>query len=209
VLRTRDLEPLADLARAAAARAGGGRAALVAISGIDASGKGTLARRLADALGPRAALVGLDPWHAPQTERLDRVDPAATFYRRAFRWDALFADLIDPLVRDRGIDLQARVIETAVDRWVPHHYEWRDIDVVLLEGIFLFRRELAGRYDLRIWVDCPFAAALERALRRNQEGLPVAQITADYQTIYFPAQRLHLELDDPLAAADAIWLNDA
>src|SRR6266851_1176099 len=58
------------------------------------------------------------------------------------------------------------------------------VDVVLLEGIFLFKRECCGRYDFRIWIECSFETALKHALARLQEGLPPEETTAAYERIY-------------------------
>jgi hypothetical protein len=52
-----------------------------------------------------------------------------------------------------------------------------------------FKREYRDRFDVRIWIDCSFATALERALARGQEGLPPAETIEAYQWIYIPAQR--------------------
>jgi uridine kinase len=45
-------------------------------------------------------------------------------------------------------------------------------------------------------------------LRRNQEGLPPEAMIRDYETIYFPAQRIHFRNDAPRDAATAIVVND-
>jgi uridine kinase len=42
---------------------------------------------------------------------------------------------------------------------------------------------------------------LQRAIARNQEGLSEREIIRDYNTIYFPAQNIHFERDDPKAVA--------
>jgi len=63
------------LTRAQSMMSTGGRTVL-GITGPPASGKTTLAWRLADALGTRAVVVGMDAFHLAQVElhRLDRVD---------------------------------------------------------------------------------------------------------------------------------------
>ena len=58
------------------------------------------------------------------------------------------------------------------------------------------------------WLDCTFATALERALRRGQEGLPPDETIRAYETIYFPAQRIHFARDEPRAGADLVVPND-
>ncbi len=101
------------------------------------------------------------------------------------------------------------LIKVAVDHVYTYTYDFQDIDIILLEGIFLFKQELKERYDLRIWIEVSFETALQRAILRNQEGLPADAIARDYHTIYFPAQRLHFAKDQPTAGVDALFVNDA
>lgn len=186
-------------------------ALLVAISGVDGSGKTHLAQLLAERLrrwGVSVAPIGIDPWQNPQTIRFASFDPGAHFYRHAIRFDDLFAQVVDPLVANRSLELETRVIRTDADAWEPLVYAYHDIKVVLLEGIFLFRRDLLHRYDLRIWVDCSLETALRRALERNAENRAVEALRADYDCIYHAAQRVHFALDDPRAASDLLLDNE-
>jgi uridine kinase len=199
--------------RAAALRSGPkGRptALLVAVSGIDASGKGAIAAQIAagfERAGLHVASIGLDPWHQPASVRFAQEDPGGTFYRSAFRFDELFERLIEPLRRNRSIVLEERLIDLATDATYEHTFRFERVDIILLEGIFLLRRDLRPRYDVSIWIDCPLEVALTRALRRNQEGKPAVELQADYERIYFPAQRIHLALDQPAAHADLVLEN--
>lgn len=187
-----------------------GRALLVAMSGIDGSGKSTLAAEAAELLegrGLRTAPITLDPWHTPWPIRYNADDPGRHFYRHAFRFDELFDRLITPLRRRRSIRLTLDLLRLVDDAWVPHTYDFADVDVIVLEGIFLLRRELRRRYDLAFWVDCSFETALARALARNQEGQSEARLRDDYARIYFAAQRTHIARDTPAARADGVIRN--
>jgi hypothetical protein len=99
------------------------RAIVVAISGIDGAGKGTLAAALAAALrdrGMTVEVIGADAWLNP-LEQLDLgADPGGEFYRRGIRFDEL------------------------LDRLDRSHDEGRSCDVILVEGIFLPVRDRAG-----------------------------------------------------------------
>ena len=188
------------------------RALLVGISGIDAAGKGFVAARLAEAVqahGLKVALVNVDGWLNLPSVRFGSSDPARHFYEHGVRFEAMFAQLIGPLVRDRSIEVEADFAEETAGLYRKHHYEFGDIDVVLLEGIFLFKREHRDRLDLAVWIECSFETALRRAVARGQEGLPPAETIHAFETIYFPAQRLHFQRDDPHGFADLVVSNEA
>lgn len=181
------------------------RSKLVGISGIDGSGKGYATNQINDhltAAGLKTAVINIDGWLNLPHVRFDPNDLAGNFYRNAIRFDEMFEQLVLPLRERREVDLIADFAEETATGYRKHNYRFADIDVVLLEGIFLFKREFVHYCDLKIWIDCSFETALARAIARSQEGLsPEATINA-YETIYFPAQRFHFDLDDPRTAAD-------
>ncbi len=212
MLKTTDLGQLLKLVMETTTPLQGERAGLVAISGIDGSGKGTIVARFAARLrahGFKVASINLGAWYYPQTARLNPTNPAEHFYQHAFRWDDLFEQLIEPLQMTRSIRLTPTLIKVAVDHAYTYTYDFQDIDIILLEGIFLFKQELKERYGLRIWIDVSFETVLQRAILRNQEGLSTEAIIQDDHTIYFAAQRLHFAKDQPTAGVDALFVNDA
>lgn len=184
------------------------RAMLVAVSGIDASGKGYVARGLSVALEPlRVAIIGVDDWLNVPSIRFTDTDRASHFYRCAFRFDEMFEQLVLPLRDRRSIRVVcARATETAQEL-SPHEYVFEDVDVILLEGIFLLKKSLLHHYDWSIWVDCPWESALRRAVVRNQEGMPPEATQKVYKELYFPAQAIHLRYEDPIATADTVIAN--
>jgi uridine kinase len=184
---------------------------LVGISGIDGSGKGFVAARLGaelERIGLRLALLNVDGWLNLPSTRFSRLNPAEHFYAHALRLDTMFTDLVLPLRRHRTHRLVAPFAEETATTYREHVYDFHQIDVVLLEGIFIFKRAYRAHFDLAVWIDCTFETALDRALERAQEGLPPAETIAAYETIYFPAQRLHFEWDRPQEAVDLIIPND-
>jgi len=113
-----------------------------------------------------------------------------------------------PLRDERSVHLVADFVEETARQYRKHIYNIRNVDVILVEGIFLFKQPYRSLFDLAIWVDCTFATALARALQRAQEGLPPAETIAAYETIYLPAQRIHFDHDHPREFADVILDND-
>jgi len=186
------------------------RPMLVGISGIDASGKGYIASRLAELLSTNfnVALINADGWLNLPDVRFSNLQPGKHFYENAFRFDEMFRDLVLPLKRDGRIDLTADHVGETSTAFHKYRYAYENIDVILLEGIFLFKRIYVEHFDLRIWIECSFKTALRRAVSRSQEGLDEPQTIKSYETIYFPAQRLHFTLDQPKLSAHVLFDNN-
>jgi len=187
------------------------RAVLAGVTGIDGAGKGYLAGGIADTLGwygLNVALVNVDGWLNLPSVRFSRDDPAEHFYRHALRLDEMFDQLVLPLRDRRSHLVTVDVAEETATAFRPRTYAFEDVDVIVLEGIYLLKRAYQHHYDVSFWVDCSFETALRRALARGQEGRPPEETLRAYETIYFPAQRIHFERDDPRSAASLVIPND-
>jgi uridine kinase len=186
-------------------------AVLVAISGIDASGKGHLAANIADRLqmeGLKVALIGADDWLNLPDVCINRDNRAGHFYEHAMRFGEMFERLIIPLKEKREISFIADCADAKATAYRKRQYDFGDIDIILLEGIFLLKPAYRHHFDLTVWIDCSFEVALKRAIERGQEGLPPAETIKVFKTIYFPAQLIHLARDNPREAAGYIFTND-
>ncbi len=186
------------------------RSVLVAITGIDASGKGYFTERLVGALqtkGVRAVAINADAWL--NLERFDASDPAEHYYHNAIRFEEMFAQTIFPLRDRRSLRTEINYADETATEYRRRIYEFEDVDVIALEGIYLLKRPFQTHYDRSIWIDCSFETALERAISRGQEGLPPNETIRDYQTIYVPAQEIHFQRDDPKGVATLIVNNDS
>lgn len=206
-----DLRHTIDTVRTARRGHDAARALLVAISGIDGAGKGWVADRIVEALrgdGLRVAKINADGWLRLPRHRFSETEPANHFYRYALRFDEMFTDVVLPLRDERSVFAEHDFVsETATDyerRWIAH----RDVDVIVLEGIFLLKASYRGHADMTVWVDCSFETALDRAIARSQEGLDAERTIEAYERIYFPAQRIHFERDAPREHAGIIVCND-
>lgn len=187
------------------------RSLLVGVSGVDGCGKGYVARQLEARLalhGVTPAILNVDGWLNLPEKRFDQNAPAANFYENAIRFDQFFRQLVIPLRDRRSVHLIADFVEETASQYRKHTYDFKDVSVVLVEGIFLFKPQFRKYFDLAIWIDCSFSTALARAINRAQEGLSPANTIAAYETIYFPAQRIHLAQDKPRENADLILDND-
>jgi uridine kinase len=185
-------------------------ALLAGISGIDASGKGHITQQLAELLIPslNVAVICVDGWLNLPHLRFSDNDPGRHFYHHSLRIDEMFDRLVLPLKRDRRIDLAYDHTDETASEYRRERVLFDDIDVILLEGIFLFQPRFLSYFDLTVWTDCSFETALQRAIDRSQEGLGREGTITAYETIYFPAQHIHSQDDQPLTRADFIIKNE-
>lgn len=187
------------------------RALLVGISGIDGAGKGFIVAHLAESLetlGIRPAVINVDGWLNLPHVRFSKRDPAMHFYQHAIRFDEMFDQLVLPLRDNSSISVETDFAEETSVNFRRHRYDFGAVDIVLLEGIFLLKPVYRNYFDLTVWVDCSFKTALRRAVARGQEGLSPSETVEAFEAIYFPAQRIHMERDHPVAKADIVFCND-
>lgn len=137
---------------------------IVGIDGYGGAGKSSLAKRLAEALD--AEVVSVDNFWRPKATRPERAtvvaDPGSDY-----EWERLRDRVIEPLSRDRPA--RYRRYDWQSDEMA----EWRDVPaggIVIVEGVFSTRPELAPLYDLRIWVDTPRDICLKRGIERDGEA---------------------------------------
>ena len=81
--------------------------------------------------------------------------------------------------------------------------------VLLLDGVFLLRPELIGRWDLSIFVSAAFEQILDRARIRDLARLgSTAEVERRFRTRYIPAQKFYFAAARPADHADIIVHND-
>jgi uridine kinase len=182
----------------------------VAVDGVDAAGKTTLADELVAPLTERGRTVvraSVDGFHRPRADRYRRGElSAAGYYHDSFDYAALRADLLDPLGPGGTGRYRTATFDLRADQPRAEPYLAAAADAVLVvDGVFLLRPELGDAWDLRIFVDVPFQEALRRALDRDRVLFGSAEAVAErYRRRYLPAQRRYLATVLPRRVADVV-----
>lgn len=180
----------------------------VAIDGIDAAGKTTLADGLAVAVGERGRAVvraGVDGFHNPRRIRHSRGrESPEGYFLDSFDYATLERVLLQPLGPGGSRAYRSAVFDWRLDAPVemPERHAASNA-VLLFDGIFSQRQELVHHWDYTVFVDVAFEVALERACRR--EGADVGDL---YRSRVLPAQEHYLAECDPRGRADAVLCND-
>lgn len=192
----------------------GDRPLRVGVDGITAAGKTTWADELATALhtrGSPALHLTLDGFHHPRARRYrqGRTSPAG-YYADAYDVAALADHVLVPLGPGGSRQIRTRVHDLATDQSIDEPPETVPPEaVVLVDGTFLQRPELAGHWDQVIYVDADPTVARARARQRDAAlfGSPEA-VEKLYATRYHPACALYIAEVDPVGHADIVIGND-
>lgn len=181
----------------------------VAVDGITAAGKTTLARSLAAAVRERgrpAIHLSMDGWHHPRAHRHRQGRDSATgYYEDAYDFAAFDRLVLAPLAR--GAAYRERVIDLAADEPIDEPPVAAPANAVLVvDGSFL-QRDL--RWDEVVFVNTTFQVALDRGAHRDAAAFGgEAAARGAFTRRYHAASRRYLSEVDPAARATVVLAND-
>jgi uridine kinase len=186
----------------------------IGIDGIDASGKSALSDELAELLREQGRTViqaSIDSFHYPRSVRRQRgSDSPQGYFLDSYHYPELLAALLEPLGPDGNRRYRTAIFDFHSDRplQVPERLA-NENDILLFDGVFLMRPELASAWDLTIFIQVAFETALQRALQRDIPLFGSAQVVLErYQKRYFPAQQYYLQACHPIEQADIVVDNN-
>lgn len=167
---------------------------LVAVDGVGGSGKTRFADALAERIICRSVVVlHVDDFFNPPAVRhaRGRHSPEG-FWLDTYDYDALTGRALDPL-------------KAGCERYqsspAAHPAVAANDAVVLVEGTFLHRRELAAYWDTSIYLHVPFEVAVERMIAR---GTITDAQNDPRMDRYIGAQRIYFEQAAPWARASLV-----
>ncbi len=185
----------------------------VAIDGVDAAGKTTLADELVEPLrrlGRSVVRASVDRFHNPAAIRSRRADSGESYFRDSFDHVGLEAALLRPLGPGGSRRYRAAIFDFRADEAVHADLEEAPADAVLLfDGVFLLRPELREHWDFSIFVRAAFEVTLKRALLRDRDLFGSDDAVRErYRDRYVPGQRLYLGEVQPEQQASVVIEND-
>jgi len=186
----------------------------VGIDGVDAAGKTFLADELADYLKEKnqdVIIASIDGFHNSKEIRYKKGrDSADGYYNDSFNYSALIKNLLEPLGPDGNLEYKEAVFDFKTDKEVDTPAKKANKNSILIfEGVFLFRPELIGFWDYKIFVHADFANTIKRASERDQYYLgKKEEVIEMYKKKYIPGQELYFKEANPKEKADIIIDNN-
>ncbi|HEU5139499.1 MAG TPA: uridine kinase [Bacillales bacterium] len=165
---------------------------IVGIDGFGGAGKRTLAREM-ETLCSDVTVVEMDDFFLPSVEReknrkqneIGDVD-----------WRRVKDQVLMPLSQDQ--DGRYQRYDWDLDQLA----EWHRVPtcgIVVVEGVYATRNELAGFYDYKIWVESPRELRLQRGIERDGED------ARDWwENNWMPEEERYDRAQNPRASADLL-----
>jgi len=179
------------------------KAFVIGVNGIDCSGKTTFAKELDEFLkakGKHTQLIHIDDFQNPREIRYAGNDQAENYYTKSFNNKFLIEKLLEPIKQKGKISTKLTVLNLDTDKFdTVRNYKVRPDTVVLLEGVFLFKKELAPFIDYKIYLDISFEESRKRAKLRDPEASVLK-----YDTKYLPAETRYIQEYAPGIYADMV-----
>jgi uridine kinase len=182
----------------------------VAIDGVDAAGKTTLADELTPFVqrtGRQVIRASIDNFHNPRAIRYQRGrnNPEGYFYD-SFNYKAVRELLLDPLGTSENLQYRLSSFDHQNNTPVNAPFQPALPDAILLfDGVFLLRPELLACWDFKIFIHVDFETMLERAIIRHEQTFgPDDSVHQRNLERYIPGQKLYFRTCNPQEKADAI-----
>jgi uridine kinase len=179
---------------------------LVAVDGVDGSGKSVLAERLAAALdgaGIASALLRVDDFRsAVDWQRPGRTE-ADAYYEDYYELEGL--EVAGGALLDGAREVAVPVFDARAGRRSgqrPVHLDAAGPRAVVVEGVFARRVALVRSRAAVVYLRTSFAEARRRILARDTaRGRSAAEVVHRMDARYFPAQERYMREHDPAGRA--------
>lgn len=184
----------------------------VGIDGVDASGKTTLANRLAHILALRGESIiraSIDSFHNTKSHRYRRgeLSPDA-YYFDSINFPVVASDILQPLGPDGNCRYRLESHDLKTD--LSKQNNWKNASreqILIFDGVFLQRDELVGLLDFVIFLQVDFEVSVSRALDRNFEEIEdPEELRERYRQKYIAAQDMYMRACSPKKKADMVVL---
>lgn len=180
---------------------------IIGIDGLGGAGKSTISEQLFMQLHKKyhVAVLHIDDFIHPEAIRYNNnFAEWECYYVLQWRYDYLLDSVIHPIQSGEPFHREIELYDKEKDTYFLRQIDIPVGSIVIVEGIFLQREELAGIFDYVIYMDISEETRLSRVLMRDGYIGDAEQIREKYENRYFPAERLYAANCRPAEKADYV-----
>ena len=178
---------------------------IVGLDGMDLVGKEFFSRKLVSflhSMGVAAKIVKLSDFKNPIEVSYAGEDIVEAYYFHAFNCNKLIDEILEPFRVDGYIDKTLIYFsEESGPVGRERHYQISKKDILVVEGVHMFREPLIDYFDIKIYLFMEAQEAKHRALVRDlySGNSPIAD---EYEMKQLPAQKMYSARYAPIDLAD-------
>lgn len=178
---------------------------IIGIDGLGGAGKTTISEIIIDELKKNnihTVLLHIDDFiHKREVRYNPNFPDWQCYYDLQWRYD-YFCEVIDRIKSSGYTNVE--LYDKENDLYINKHFSVSDCTVIIVEGIFLQRKELVNLFDYMIYIDIPERVRLNRVLLRDTYIGTKEEILFKYENRYLPAEHKYIEEYNPSQKADFI-----
>ncbi|SOC43208.1 kinase [Ureibacillus acetophenoni] len=177
------------------------------IDGLSGAGKTTLVNRLQSEMKDRCnvIVIHIDDHIVERNKRYD------TGYEEWYEYYYLQWDinmLVDKLFNEihrNSSKITLPYYEKSMDKSIDKTLLVTPESMIVIEGVFLQRKEWKSYYDFTVFIDCPREVRYERVLQRDRYIGNEQAILDKYKRRYWLGEEHYLKTVNPLKKANSIY----
>ncbi|WFA07703.1 adenylyl-sulfate kinase [Tissierella sp. Yu-01] len=181
---------------------------IVGIDGLGGAGKSTVANLLEQKLlneNYSVYILHIDDFiHEKRVRYSESKEEWYCYYNIQWRYDYLIKEILLPIKNKGKIEKQIELYDKENDTHILESICIPQNTVLLLEGMFLQRKELKRYLDFTIYLEVPQEVRLERVLLRDKYIGELEDIRYKYERRYFPAEEKYILEYSPIENADLV-----
>lgn len=180
---------------------------IIGIDGLSGAGKTTLVEKLQDNLideGFKLEVIHIDDLIEVRAKRYNTGHPEWYEYY-ILQWDVhQIRENIFKAIHKRSKDIHLKFYEPESDQSYRKSIHLEQCNMVIVEGIFLQRKEWSAFFDYMIYLDCPKNVRYDRVLQRDAYIGDLNERVSKYERRYWMAEDYYLIEENPLENSDMV-----
>lgn len=173
---------------------------VIGIDGLGGAGKSTISETLCKKFQDNhyhIILLHIDDFIHVREVRYNSAYPEwQCYYDLQWRFD-YFSNVINEIKNSKKDYIDIELYDKDNDTYFLQRFAIQCNTIVIVEGVFLQRKEFNNIFDYMIYIDVPEKVRLQRVLKRDTYIGDEQQIIDKYENRYFPAERRYMEEYQP------------
>lgn len=181
---------------------------IIGIDGLGGAGKTTIANLLNIELkcnGYNPVVLHIDDFiHTRNIRYNESKEEWDCYYNIQWRYDYLIREILAPIKEGSAIGKQIEIYDKENDIYILEQIKIPKGSILLLEGVFLQKKEIKEYFDYMIYMDVSKSIRTNRVIDRDKYIGNLEDIKSKYNRRYFPAEDKYIEEYSPVENADFV-----